>query len=55
MPNTKVVNILSVPTVWTGMYCPYMYTSIKTSMFRTGLNTGCTGHILANFRQYRPI
>ena len=40
MPNTKVVNILPVPTVSTGMYCTYMYTSIKTSMFRTGLNTG---------------
>ena len=35
-----------------------MYTSIKTSMFRTGLNIGYTGHvlaILANFGQYWPI
>ena len=58
MPNTKVVNILPVPTVSTGMYCTYMYTSIKTSMFRTGLNTGHTDHIPvipADFRQYRPI
>ena len=55
MPNIKVVNIVPVPTVSIGMYCTYMYTSIKTSMFRTGLNTRRTGHIPANFRQYRPI
>ena len=35
-----------------------MYTGIETSTFRTGLNTGHTGHvltILANFGQYQPI
>ena len=40
------------------MYCTGMYTGIETSTFRTGLNTGCTGHvpaIPANFGQYRPV
>ena len=46
----KVVN-----TVPAGMYRTGMYTGIETSTFRTGLNTGRTGHVPANFGQYRPI
>ena len=46
----KVVN-----TVPAGMYRIGMYTGIETSLFRTGLNTGRTGHVPANFGQYRPI
>ena len=49
----KIVN-----TIPAGMYCTSMYTSIKTSTFRTGLNTGLPGHVSAipvNFEQYRPV
>ena len=48
----KVVNTVSVLV---GMYRTSMYTSIKTSMFRTGLNTSHISTILANFGQYWPI
>ena len=44
----KVVNTVLVPA---GMY----RTGIKTTTFRTGLNTGRTGHVPANFEQNRPI
>ena len=37
------------------MYRTGMYTGIETSMFRTGLNTGHTGHVPTNFGQYWPI
>ena len=49
----KIVN-----TIPAGMYCTSMYTGIKTSTFRTDLNTGLPGHISTipvNFEQYRPI
>ena len=37
------------------MYCTGMYTGIETSTFRTGLNTGHTSHVPANFEQYRLV
>ena len=40
----KVVNTVPVPAVLAGMYCTGMHTGIKTSTFRTGLNTGHTSH-----------
>ena len=36
----KVVNTVPIPAVPAGMYRTGMYTNIKTSTFRTGLNTG---------------
>ena len=54
----KVVNIVPIPAVLASMYRTGMYTSIKKSTFRTGLNTGCIGYILvipANIGQYRPV
>ena len=42
--HAKVVNIVPVPAILADMY-----TGIKTSTFRTGLNTG---HVPANFGQY---
>ena len=38
----KIVNTISA-----GMYCTSMYTDIKISMFRTGLNIGLPGHVSA--------
>ena len=35
----KVINIVPVPAVPAGMYRTGMYIGIKTSIFRTGLNT----------------
>ena len=46
--KTKVVNTVLVLAVLASMY-----TGIKTLTFCTGLNTSCTGHIPANFGQYR--
>ena len=45
--STNVVNIVPIPIVPAGMYYIDTYTGIKIPIFRTGLNIGRIGHVLA--------
>lgn len=49
LDNIKVVNIVPVLAIPTGMYRIGLYTYIEILMFRTGLNID---HVPANFGQF---